>query len=147
MVEIRYEQIDLNLFKSYELLRMKAYKKEKLEESISNNYFIKLMLGKMMIVGLYLDNVLVGGLYLSLNRDYLFVDQLFIDCKYHNSGLRLGRYLLNNTIINKDMIINYFNKDYNSVKLIGYDDKSKSIYKSIGFDYENNGIMLVKRIF
>lgn len=143
-MNIKYEVFNDDIFNKYELLRLDAYGKDIFCNC--KNYYLKLVTNKMLIVGLYIDEELIAGCYVSGYRDYLFIDQLFVKSSYQNCGLKIGRTLLLDVMNNREFIEDFFDKKYSSVKLFSYDEKSKSIYKSLGFNSVGKSIFMSKML-
>ena len=81
---------------------------------------------------------IVAGCYISCYRDTLLVEFLFVNEKYHNSGLRLGRFLLGYILENKRIIEEQINQELRITKLAALNDKARYIYSQMGFAYEEN---------
>ena len=141
-ISIKYEDFSEDIFNKYENIRMNAYQVDSFNNS--KDYLLKLLTRRMLIVGLYIDNNLIAGCYVSGYRDYLFIDQLFVLFDYQNKGLKLGRLLLNDIIDNRVNIEEFFNKKYSEVKLFSYDDKSSSLYKKLGFKSVGESTFMIK---
>lgn len=145
-ISVRYESNNNEVVNKFELLRLDAYSKIVSLENINKTYEIMISMKRFLVVGLYLDDCLVGGCYVSGLKDYLFIEQLFIKKEFQNSGLKLGRYLLQSILCDKNKLLEFFNKEFSEVKLFKYDDKSDVLYKKIGFIKDGDTPLLVKKI-
>ena len=96
--------IDKNGYVGLENIRMAAYGID--ETSL---YFINgLSSGNMLPVGIYEDDKLVGGAYVSKSLSSLYIESIFINPEYQHKGY--GKVLLNYIFANKKIFEDYFKK-------------------------------------
>ena len=129
-------------FLELEKVRCKAYD---VDYYVSKMYLDEVKKGNILMAGAYLDDELVAGAYLSSSQDSLYIEQLFVDSKYQNSGLHIGSLLLKYILANKEEVEIYFDKKLNYSKLDTGSDL-KGFYNKIGYRTNDNYLHMIKRI-
>lgn len=100
---------------------------------------------ELMIFGLYLDDILAAGCYISDSFGTLFIDQLFVKKEFQETGLYLGRTLLKYLLENRTEIEEFFHFHPKQSKLFFLDSKSKNTYDKLGYTMENSEIGLMSK--
>lgn len=130
-----------------ELLRHQVFHLKTDSKSISLSYStFHIMHNQLIPYGLYLNNELIAGCYISCLNDSLLIDYLFVKETYQNSGLRIGRLLLTEVLKQKNELEEFFKKSITMTKLTPNNEKSKAIYEKIGYSYQDNTPFMYKKI-
>lgn len=148
-MELEIKRIKPILEQLYEIERLKhqVFHLKTDDSSIKTSYDVFHAVHNQLIpFGLYLDGSLIGGCYVSCYGDSLFINYLFIKEEYQNSGLRLGRYLLERVLELKPIFEEYFKKEFNVSRLTANNDKSRSIYEKLGYSSEGRTPFMSKKI-
>lgn len=117
-----------------ERLRYRAYGIKSIPDISLTDYHVSNLLdGTMISISLFLEGELVASSYVSNSLSSLYIEHLFVDAKYQETGLRLGRFLLNYIIENKSQIEEYFHTKFTICKLAPSSEKSASLYRKCGF--------------
>ncbi len=92
-------------------------------------------------MGAFLDNELVGVVYINDYYKSLYIDQIFVDKKLHRNKIATNmlKYVLNN----KEMFEKIFNKKFDISRLES--NGSDLFYEEMGYKKENNVIGTFKR--
>ena len=142
-MDIRYELLDNNNkdILEIEMLRCEAFN---IKELVKDSYYYKKIKdGDMVVVKCYLDDKLVGGVYVTNSYSSLFIDQIFIRPKYQRNGLHIGSRLLNYVLENKNIFEDYFNKKFSVSRL--ENRCQDEFYNYMGYKNENNLMDTMKR--
>ena len=95
--------------KSLETIRYRAYGKE-YDGEIDNTFYARNLISKkMLLFATFIGEELCAGCYISISQNSLFIEQLFVKPEYQNTGLRIGRNLLEYINFNKDIIAKHYN--------------------------------------
>ena len=105
-----------------------------------NWYVSSIQSGRCLPFGTYIDNELAAGAIIEQSNDVLHIILIFTKPKYQDSGLKLGRELLNYIISNKEVIDQYYGSVINQVELSYMGKKSHEIYLKVGFQEEATDI-------
>ncbi len=111
----------------------------------SSNCAEKMYNAELLIFGMYLDNILVAGCYVSDSFNTLFIDQLFVKKEFQETGLYLGRHLLKYILENREAVEKYFHYKPSKSQLFFIDKKSKNTYEKLGYEIENKEIGLMSK--
>ncbi len=132
--------------KNLETIRYRAYGKE-YDGEIENNYYARnLISGEMLLFATFIGEELCAGCYISISQNSLFIEQLFVKPEYQNTGLRIGRNLLEYINFNKDIIAKHYNlKSIQTSRLIYSSEKSKAIYKKLGYRVTNKTLNIMTK--
>ena len=133
-INMKAQQMDNTIpnIMELEILRFKAYGLEPRIEGYTL-YQIGLEQGTMIPFGLYMNNQLVAGCYVSANENTLFIEQLFVHPHLQNSGLKAGRLLLNFILVNKKEVEKHFDTKFSVSALEPSSDKARAIYEKMGY--------------
>ncbi|MDE5888844.1 MAG: GNAT family N-acetyltransferase [Bacilli bacterium] len=100
---------------------------------------------EMLIFGMYLDDILAAGCYVSDSFDTLFIDHLFVKKEFQETGLYLGRQLLKHVLDNREATEKYFHFRPTKSELFYIDNKSKRTYEKMGYTIKNSEIGLMSK--
>lgn len=132
--------IDKNGYVGLENIRMAAYGID--ETSL---YFINgLSSGNMLPVGIYEDDKLVGGAYVSKSLSSLYIESIFINPEYQHKGY--GKVLLNYIFANKKIFEDYFKKEFLYSRLEPNSHDITGFYESLGYSEPDDMNIMKKRI-
>lgn len=141
---LRYELIELNEKNIIELenLRFEVYDYKNM--NFKETYFYREMInGNILPFGVYQDEQLIAGCYVSKSFQTLFIEQLFVLKKYQNNKEHIGSNLLRYVLNNKKICEEFFNTEF---KFSYLDNRyNKSFYENLGYK-ENNTDMMFRRI-
>lgn len=143
-MNIEYKNITLSYdnIKLLETIRYNAYGFKDINIEMGF-YMNKLNDKDYLVIGVLLDNKLVGACYIKNTYNSLYIDQLFILKEYQKSSLHLGSNLLKYILINKEIIEKYFKTKI----FYSYLDNNKNtvgFYEKFG--YRKVGSLMKKRI-
>jgi len=129
-----------------EAMRLRAYAC-KSEKNISNELFQNALLNgeELAIIGLNNQDI-VAGCYISNSFHSLFIEELFVDRKYQEQGLRYGQKLLLEVLKEKIFFEKYYQQIFLYSRLMPGNNKAEAIYKKMGYLEAANGLYLQKRI-
>ena len=132
--------------KSLETIRYRAYGKE-YDGEIDNNFYARNLISKkMLLFATFIGEELCAGCYISISQNSLFIEQLFVKPVYQNTGLWIGRNLLEYINFNKDIIAKHYNlKSIQTSRLIYSSEKSKAIYKKLGYRVTNKTLNVMTK--
>ena len=101
--------------------------------------------GKIIVLGCFLDEQLVGGIYLSSSFDSLFIESIFVKEVYQCHSLHIGSFMLRYVLEHKETFEKLFHTTFSQCRLESrnYD----SFYQNLGFYQENNIMGTMKRRF
>lgn len=144
--EHKYLEPTIDNINQTEYIRCRAYNRE-YDGEIENNYYARNILsGQMLIFATYIGEELCAGCYVSASQNSLFIEQLFVKTEYQNTGLKIGRNLLEYINFNKTIIAKHFNKkSFQTSRLIYSSEKSKSIYQKIGYRVTNKTLNIMTK--
>lgn len=126
-----------------EILNLEELRCEVFETEGTSYYLDLIYKERMLAIGGYLDDKLVGGVYVTDSFDSLFIEQVFVKKEFQNNSLHIGSSLLKYILENKKIIEKFFHKEFNRCRL---ESRNKdSFYKMLGFREENNIIGTMKR--
>lgn len=130
-----------------EYLRYEAYGIKAQREDLDDYFIEEITSGRMLIFTCEIDSLTVAVSYISDFSNSIFVDYLFVLPEYREKGLQLGRNLLLYILNNKELLENYYKKQFHQSKLSPTSEKSKSLYLKIGYQESNDNLdILVKKI-
>lgn len=144
MLTYKVESNNLETANKMEFIRLSSYGFTPTEEEYDSYYIQDIINGRLLVITCYQDNKLVGGCYISATFNSLYIDYLFILPEYQETGLRLGRKLLQFILDNKHIVEEYFDTEFNQSKLYAPNEKTKNIYKKMGYKQEND--LLCKKL-
>nr|MCR4581927.1 GNAT family N-acetyltransferase [Bacilli bacterium] len=116
----QFEELRMDVFSLYDN-GLKYYLGEYLE-------------GDLMILGAYINNELVGALYLSpFQSNSCYVQQLFVKFEYQNSKYHIGTALLKYVEEHIEEISNYFCMYLKRLYIEYIDEISHKVYLNAGY--------------
>ena len=109
-----------------------------------SNYYLDLLLkGKIIGIGCYYNNQLIGGSYISDFLNSLYIEQIFVKEEYQNNALHIGSSILKYILENKKIFSEYYNKNFDNCRL---ESKNRdSFYSKLGFKNEGNIMGTMKK--
>lgn len=109
-----------------------------------SNYYLDLLLnGKIIGIGCYYNNQLIGGAYISDFLNSIYIEQLFVKEEYQNNALHIGSSILKYILENKKIFSEYYNKNFDTCRL---ESKNRdSLYSKLGFKKEGNIMGTMKK--
>lgn len=146
-IEIKRIEPTIENLYEIELLRHQVFHLKTDDNSIRLSYSIFHALHNRLIpFALYLNGDMAAGVYVSCYGNDLFIDHLFVKEEYQNTGLKLGRRLLNTVLELKPIFEKHFGKEISLSRLTPNNDKSRSIYEKIGYERQSNTPYMIKHI-
>ena len=148
-IQIEMLDYDDNRVIDVELLRREVFHLKIDSSLILKSYpLINIKNRRTIPFALIIDDKIVAGCYVSGYGETLMVDYLFVTKSYRNTGLRLGRVLLNYILESKQEIEEYFHHALATSKLAALDNRAKHVYEDLGYQYseENGSAYMVKKI-
>lgn len=137
---IEYKIVNENEFDEIEQIRKKAFNIKE-----GNCYYLdKLKKADFIAIGLYVDNHLVGGIYISKSLNSLYLECGFIEEKYRNMGLFHN--MIDYILINKEKFEIYFNTKFEFSRLEPNSKEMINYYRDIGFSGPNDYNIMSKKI-
>ena len=104
-----------------------------------DNFYIREAKNKRIIpFALYYHNDIVAGAYISSINNSIYIDYIFVKDIYQNTGLRLGRTLLEYILNNKEIIEEFFDKEFYYSYLEPIGEKQEKIFEKIGYRKTNS---------
>ena len=107
-------------------------------DEVSKYYTDQLLTNKTYAIGAYVDKELVGGCYFHNLNQTLMVDQLFVKEQYQNTGMRIGRSMLNELMTNKEELEHLFNERVTICRIESDNEKAHALYSKMGFRESNS---------
>lgn len=144
MLTYKVEPNTLELANKMEFLRLSAYGFTPTKEDYDQSYINEITNGRILVITCYYNNELVAGCYVSNIFNSIYIDYLFVSHEYQETGLNLGRKLLQFILDNKYLVEEYFDTEFNQSKLYAPSEKTKSIYKKLGYQEQND--LLCKKL-
>lgn len=132
---ITYKLMEPTKENSYltEQLRLKSYGINPSPKDFDEYYIENICNGTIIAIICYQDNKPIGGCYISDTFNSIYIDYLFVLPEYQNKGLHIGRSILQYIFDNKNIVEEYYNKEFTQSKLYATSPKSKALYKKIGY--------------
>lgn len=93
---------------------------------------------KLLAFALFYEDELAAGAYVSDSRNSIYINYVFVKEKYQEKGLKLGRNLILHILKNKNIIEEYFGKQFNLSYLEPRGEKPSAVFKKIGYKETNN---------
>lgn len=134
MLSVRLMPNTMDTIFTMEMLRNNAYGNSEIKENINSKYKDLIMDCEIYVFGLFNDEELVAGIYLSDLCDGIFVDNLFVKKIYQGSKLYYGRYLLQYILDNKELFEKLVFRKFDKSSLYYLNDYSKKIYEDMGYE-------------
>lgn len=144
MLTYKVESNILELANKMEFLRLSSYGFTPTKEDYDQTYINEIISGRILVITCYYNNKLVAGCYVSNILNSIYIDYLFVSYEYQETGLNLGRKLLQFILENKHLVEEYFNTEFNQSKLYAPSEKTKNIYKKLGYQEQND--LLCKKL-
>lgn len=142
--QIRILETEDNIVKS-ELLRLTAFNVDLQDFDVSNSYYYMGIKNNLFIpFGLFIKGQLVAGCYVSNFNDSLYIDQLFVNPIFHNTGLRFGRMILRYILNNKKQLEEIFERKLTTSTIEPLNEKCRAIYAKEGYELQDE--IMVKAI-
>ena len=111
------------------------------------NYYLNELLNNKIYALSIIDNNIIAGCYFHRFDNILVIDQVFVKKEYQNSGLRLGRELIKELILNKVGIEYLLGGKLDICKIESQNKKSHDLYIKIGFnESKSDEDILYKRL-
>ena len=137
IISLTEENIDL-----LEQIRFNAYEINKKKMPHTNSFYTNdLKSGNYLVIGAFIEGILVAACYTKNTYHSLYIDQLFVLKKYQNTPLHIGSNLLKYILENHQIIENYFQDKFHYSYLDNY-RVTKEFYQNLGYNEKNN---LMKR--
>ena len=137
IISLTEENIDL-----LEQIRFNAYEINKKKMPHTNSFYTNdLKSGNYLVIGAFIEGILVAACYTKNTYHSLYIDQLFVLKKYQNTPLHIGSNLLKYILENHQIIENYFQDKFHYSYLDNYRG-TKEFYQNLGYKEKNN---LMKR--
>ena len=110
------------------------------KEIMGKSYYLdKFNKYKLLGAGAYIDNKLVGGIYISDSYDTLYIEYLFVSKEYQSNKNHIGSELLSFVLKNKNAFEEYFNIDIYVSMLEPGSELLRMYYRKFGYkDIGNN---------
>lgn len=123
-----------------ENLRFKVYDYKNTDINPTETYSYREMLGNRILpFGVYENNELIAGCYVSNSYKTLFIEHLFVLKEYQNSENHIGTNLLKYVLDNKEICENFFKMKFEFSYL---DNRcSKSFCEALGYKENRNDMM------
>ena len=119
---------------SSDIEKIEALRKEVFGLDMESSYYSdKLLNKKELAIATFDQEKIVAGVYVHAFESTLVIDQLFVKKEYQNTGLKLGRNLLNFLKENKELIEAFFDAKLNVMTIESKNEKARSIYAKSGF--------------
>ena len=129
-----------------ETLRYNTYNSEVPTNILDDYYSKSIQKGTMLLFGTYIGEELCAACYVSVVGYSIFIDQLFVKKEYQNTGLRIGRQLLEYINFNKQIVQEHLQcRSLQTSKLIYTSEKSKSLYLKIGYKETNKPLNIMSK--
>lgn len=147
MKHLLLEPNDDNILEA-EKIRYNSYGKESPPNILDTFYSMNLKSRKLLLFATILGDEIVAACYVSRVGYSLFIDQLFVKKDYQNTGLKIGRKLLEYINNNKHIVEEQLSfKPLQTSKLIYTSEKSHALYLKIGYKDENKTLSsMIKHI-
>ena len=99
---------------------------------------------KMLALGAYINDELVGAAYLSGYLNALYIENVFVKCEYRNK--KIATDLINYIITNKDIFENFFGKKFMKSMIEPNSTITMNLYEKIGYSEPNSLNIMSRRI-
>ncbi len=99
---------------------------------------------KMLALGAYINDELVGAAYLSGYLNALYIENVFVKCEYRNK--KVATDLINYIIMNKDIFENFFGKKFMKSMIEPNSIITINLYEKIGYSGPNSLNIMSRRI-
>ncbi len=127
--------------KRLEEIRLESFKARKAYDNIEDSLiYKKIMNGDYLVVGLSLENKLIGGCVISSSLKSLYIEYLFIDPKYQHEGY--GTSIMQYVLRNKNAFEDYYHMKFTESML--EEKECEEFYKKL--EYRNSGYLMKKKI-
>ncbi len=149
MPTITYKVLDNNRDNAerIEIMRAEVYGTKDYFNPKFSFFANEITLGKILVFVCEVDGEEVAACYASKSFNTLYIDYLFVLPKYQNSGLKIGRSLLQFVLDNKHLVEEYFDTNFVFSMLSPTTPKSKSLYEKVGYKVNNKTLnMMIKKI-
>lgn len=122
-----------------ERLRANAYGYE-CGDAISplNYYSCQLLKGNLISFVAFYQGKIAGAIYVSKIGTDLSVDQVFVSPDYQNSGLHLGKQMIQYVIDNKELVEEILECSFEGSVMSPNNDESKELSKALGYNKRIN---------
>ncbi len=117
-----------------------------LKQNATNYYEFHILHNQMIPYGMFYNNQLIAGCYISKSFDSIYVNFLFVKEEYRHNGLKIGRKLLLYILEHKKEIEEFFGQEFTISKLHPNNQESRRIYQTIGYNTTNNSNIMTKKI-
>ena len=126
-------------YKEVEKLRRKVFDIKPELDYYENN----LKEGKMIAVGSYIDDKLVGAAYISSSLHSLFIEQLFVHKEHQKKGI--GSNLIRYILKHKNLFENYFNEKFIYSKAEPSSEEAFKMVQNLGYERSNDALDSVRK--
>ncbi len=110
-----------------------------------DNYYVKKIMNReICVIACYIDDKIIGGLYVSNYLKSLYIENIFVSKLYRNKGI--AKSMINFAIKNKDYFEEYFDTKIDYSKLEPNSRITIDIYKKIGYSSPNDLNIMKRRI-
>ena len=133
---------------SYEIFfgddsRVKDLEKIRINDNNSTYYLNLILEGKVLAIGCFYKEQLVGGAYVMNSFNALFIEHVFVKDEFQNNSLHIGSAIVNYILNNKDIFDKYFGVCFKMCRL---ESRNKdSFYTRLGFKKEQNFLETMKK--
>lgn len=129
-----------------EKMRYKAYGVKKLLDVSDSEYIPDIMNGDELVFLSLVDKNPIAACYISSFNNFLYVDYLFVLPEYQNTGLHIGRNLLEYVLKNKIIVEEHFKQKFKESSLCPGNMKVAKIYESLGYKMNPTTGLMKKKI-
>ena len=143
MIEYKLLEPTQENAETLEYLRLKSYGIEPTKEDYDKYYIDNVLNGSFLAFICTLDNIPISGCYISNAFNSIYIEYIFVLPEYQESGLRIGRKLLQYILDNKKIVEDYYHTTFKTSKLYAPQPKSQEIYKKMGYKKQPGTIELL----
>ena len=102
-------------------------------DRINQYYSSVLLTDREFAVAATIGDELVGGCYFHRLDETLMIDQLFVKEEYQNTGMRIGRNILEALFNKKEELEKLFGEKVTVCRIESDNEKAHAIYSKMGF--------------
>ena len=114
-------------------------------EYVDNNFFInRIKNGEICVLACFIENSVVGGIYLSNSLNSLYVEKIFVKEQFQKCGI--ATFMINYVINNKHYFEGLFHKKIDFSILEPNSNLTVDLYRKLGFRGPDNLNIMRRRI-
>ena len=114
-------------------------------EYVDNNFFInRIKKGEICVLACFIENSVVGGIYLSNSLNSLYVEKIFVKEQFQKCGI--ATFMINYVINNKTYFEGLFYKKIDYSILEPNSNLTVDLYRKLGFRGPDNLNIMRRRI-